>query len=130
MMPSKSAGYICASFQSLATAGRATIPVIELRRTAINRRDDGFVLHGHCMYGAKTEVDQFIVMPKCEACAAASVPSVSGRCGITASQRLSHGSVTDGTGPASVADSLKLSVPAGRGQPDFDFDVRITSWLK
>src|SRR5215831_11402589 len=82
-------------FQSLAAAGRAAIPVIDLRRTAIKRRDDRLGLYGHFMHGAVNKVDQFFVMPKCEAGAAASVPSVSRRCGITALQRLSHGGVAD-----------------------------------
>jgi hypothetical protein len=45
------------------------------------------------------------------------VPGVGGRRRIPVEYRLSHGRVTHGARPTTIADALKFSVPIGCGQP-------------
>jgi len=53
------------------------------------------------------------------------VAGVGGGGGVTVAHRASEASVADGAGETAVADTLKFSIPAGTGHPDFKLDIGI-----
>ena len=60
----------------------------------------------------------------------ADVTGVGGRGGIAGAHRIGHRGIADDAGPSAIANRLELPVPSARGQPDFDFDVRIAGGLQ
>ena len=109
--------------EALSPASRAAVPVGKSGRAAVEGLDDGLRLHGHFVLGAPREVDELFRMIERKRPAAPHMPGVGGRARIPCADGVGHGGIADHAGPASVADSLELAVPAVRRQPDFHFDI-------
>src|SRR5262245_28381424 len=78
------------------------------------------------MFGAPREVNELFRMAQRKTSTTAYVSSVGGRTRISCVNGLCHGRIADDSSPSSVADALKLAVPAVNREPNFNFDVGVT----
>ena len=77
------------------------------------------------MYGARSEIHQHLRMSPCERSPLRRMPPVGAGRRVAVGERPCHSGLADVPAPSAVPDRLKFPVPALRGQPDFDLNVRI-----
>src|SRR5262245_33945376 len=102
--------------QTLASTGGATVPVGPALRLAVEGFDQCFGFDSHLVFGAPGEVCKFFGVAEDEGSARIGMTGIRRNRGVAELERLAESSVADVSGPASVADSLKLVVPARCGE--------------
>ena len=75
-------------------------------------------------------INPFLGMTKYKRTAVAFMAGIRARRSKTALQCRHHSSVLDGTAQSAVARRLELSVPAGKGKPDLNLDIRVAAGLQ
>src|SRR5205823_7517182 len=96
-------------------------------RVAVECLDCRFCHHCHFVYCPVIEIGLLLRVTDrpMRVAGASPVASVSRRAGVATVDRFAEAKVAQRPAEPAVADTQKLSVPASRGQPHFDFNMRV-----